>query len=596
MLKRSTIYTAAWVIVLLLTQGAAAQTIFRDDFNRDALGPAWRSPEYARWTLANGRANNRIDGVGGTLQTAAAFPQTAYVIESHAFPFVRNYQRTYAITFGKPNPDQDFGYIVRYNSYINPQLRLGRSDGNEFYPTVLDDSSVVLDMANEYTFRIERTVAGLIRVFVNDGSGYSAEPVLQAVDTTYAALGHFGWRVDTETFAEDFSVDWIEARYPAGPAPSLLTNVQTTGDTPYNVGQVAADSLLYVDRSYVFTAVPDFLKGAAYVRTANANKGRSDTAHVAFDLTEEANLYVFYDPRGTRLPGWMIGWEKISEQVYSTDSGTNVLDIYTKTYGAGRVILGGNLEAFGKGALTNYLVAALPAPAGTVLEAEKAFLDGPEVEARHRGYSGAGYADFRNSTGDSITWTVNATLAGQYELGFRYALGNVNRSLVLKVNGAVADTALTFPASGNWAAWQLVRVSAQLQAGANTVTLVASGKSGPNFDYLMVKSEQVTPPAARPRTTKTPEVLAEASALLGSYPNPTTGLTTFRYRLAEASPVSLVLYNARGQRVATLLDHAHRSAGVHEQPFDARQVPGGVYFYRLQAGATQRVARMIVNR
>ncbi len=596
MLEKSTIRTAAWVIVLLLAQSAVAQTIFRDDFNRDAAGPAWRSPDYARWTLANGRANNRIDGVGGTLQTAAAFPQTAYVIESHAFPFVRNYQRTYAITFGKPNPDQDYGYIVRYNSYINPELRLGRSDGNEFYPIMLDDSSLVLDIAREYTFRIERTAAGLIRVFINDGSGYGTEPVLQAVDTTYAALGHFGWRVDTETFAEDFSVEWIEARYPAGPAPSLLTNVQSTGDTPYNVGQLAPDSLLYVDRSYVFTAVPDFLKGAAYVRTANANKGRSDTAHVAFDLTEEANLYVFYDPRGTRLPGWMTGWEKINEQVYSTDSGTNVLDIYTKTYGAGRVILGGNLEAFGVGALTNYLVAALPAPTGTVLEAEKAFLDGPEVEARHRGYSGAGYADFRNSTGDSITWTVNVSLAGQYELGFRYALGNVNRSLVLKVNGAVADTALTFPASGNWTAWQLTRVSAQLQAGANTVTLVANGKSGPNFDYLTVKPEQVTPPAGRPMTAKSPEVRVETPALLGSYPNPTTGLTTFRYRLTESSPVSLVLYNARGQRVATLLDNEPRSAGVQEQPFDARQVPGGVYFYRLQAGATQRVVRMIVNR
>jgi hypothetical protein len=520
MLKRSTIRTAAWVIVLLLAQSAAAQTIFRDDFNRDAFGPTWRIPGYAGWTLANGKANNRIDGVGGTLQTAAAFPQTAYVIETQAFPFVRNYQRSYGITFGKPNPDQDFGYIVRYNTYISPQLRLSRSDGNEFYPTILDDSSMVLNIANEYTFRIERTAAGLIQVFLNDGNGYGTKPVLQAVDTTYPTLGHFGWRVDTETFAEDFFVEWIEARYPAGSAPSLLTNVQTTSDTPYNVGQLAPDSLLYVDRSYVFTAIPDFLKGAAYVRTANADKGRSDTAHLAFDLTEESNLYVFYDPRGTRLPGWMAGWEKLNEQVFSTDSGTNVLDIYTKTYGAGRVILGGNLEAFGRGALTHYLVAALPAPAGTVLEAEKAFLNGPQVQARHRGYSGAGYADYRNSTGDSITWTVNVSLAGRYELGFRYALGNVNRALVLKINGAVADTALTFPASGTWTSWHLARVSAQLQAGANTVTLVASGKSGPNLDYLTVKPEQVTPPAGRPRTVTIRQVLAEAPALLDSYPTP----------------------------------------------------------------------------
>jgi hypothetical protein len=73
-------------------------------------------------------------------------------------------------------------------------------------------------------------------------------------------------------------------------------------------------------------------------------------------------------------------------------------------------------------------------------------------------------------------------------------------------------------------------------------------------------------------------------------------MTTIRYRLAEAGPVNLILYNARGQRVATLLDNAQRPAGVHEQRFDAGQVQGGVYFYRLQAGATLGVAKVLVNR
>jgi hypothetical protein len=596
MLRISTIRTAAWVIALLIAQCAAAQTIFRDDFNREALGPDWRAPDNAAWSMANGKAYNRINGVGGTLQTVAGFPQTAYVIETKASPFLRNYHRSYGITFGKPAPNKDYGYILRYNTYMSPQLRLGRADGNEFYPVILADSAVVLDLEKEYSFRIERTTAGLIKVFLNDGSGYGAEPVLQAADTTYQTLGHLGWRVDTETFPEDFYVDWIEARYPDGPSPSLLTNVQTTSGTPYKVGRLAPDSLLYVDRSYVFTAVPDFLKGAAYVQTANTDKGRCDTAHLAFDLTEEANLYVFYDPRGTQLPGWLTGWEKTNDQVFTTDSGTNVLDVYTKTYGAGRVILGGNLEAFGRGAWTHYLVAALPAPAGTVLEAEKAFLDGPVLDARHRGFSGTGYADFRKDVGDSISWTVNVALAGQYELGFRYALGNSSRSLALKVNGAVVDTALTFAANDNWTVWKLARISTQLRAGANTVTLVATGKSGPNLDYLTVKPEQVIPPAGRSVAVRTPQALTEAPGLLSSYPNPTTGMTTIRYRLAEAGPVNLILYNARGQRVATLLDNAQRSAGVHEQRFDAGQVQGGVYFYRLQAGATLGVAKVLVNR
>jgi hypothetical protein len=83
-----------------------------------------------------------------------------------------------------------------------------------------------------------------------------------------------------------------------------------------------------------------------------------------------------------------------------------------------------------------------------------------------------------------------------------------------------------------------------LKAGLNTVTLYATGASGPNLDYLLVLPEQVALPTGR--------VLAEGSATLPetaplvSYPNPTTGRTTIRYRLEEAAPVSLSLFDARG--------------------------------------------------
>jgi hypothetical protein len=86
------------------------------------------------------------------------------------------------------------------------------------------------------------------------------------------------------------------------------------------------------------------------------------------------------------------------------------------------------------------------------------------------------------------------------------------------------------------------------------------------------------------------------TAPLTSFPNPTAGLTTIRYRLAEAAPVSLALYDARGQKVATLVDHAQQPAGVHEHAFDARQVQSGLYFCRLKAGVTERVTKVIVNR
>ena len=88
-----------------------------------------------------------------------------------------------------------------------------------------------------YTFRIERNASGLIRVFLNDGSGYAAEPVLLAVDKTYPALGYLGWWVRTDS-AEDFYVGWIEARYLDEPAGSLFANIKASSGKTYPVGRI----------------------------------------------------------------------------------------------------------------------------------------------------------------------------------------------------------------------------------------------------------------------------------------------------------------------------------------------------------------------
>lgn len=74
--------------------------------------------------------------------------------------------------------------------------------------------------------------------------------------------------------------------------------------------------------------------------------------------------------------------------------------------------------------------------------------------------------------------------------------------------------------------------------------------------------------------------------LAQNYPNPFNPSTTIRYTLPAAGPVRLVVYNALGQEIETLVD-GRQDAGMHE----ARFVPGtsgaaasGVYYYRLIAG------------
>jgi len=117
---------------------------------------------------------------------------------------------------------------------------------------------------------------------------------------------------------------------------------------------------VYVDRDYNFTSVPDLLQGAAFIQSGNENKKDAHYYFLKFNLSQEATVYVAYDPRATALPAWLSGWQKLNDVIYTTDPGTSYLNIYSKVFPAGTVSLGGNLAAPAAGALTNYLVAAIP--------------------------------------------------------------------------------------------------------------------------------------------------------------------------------------------------------------------------------------------
>ncbi|MBB5078556.1 carbohydrate-binding protein [Nonomuraea endophytica] len=126
---------------------------------------------------------------------------------------------------------------------------------------------------------------------------------------------------------------------------------------------------------------------------------------------------------------------------------------------------------------------------GTVtrLEAEQAVITQGLVESNHAGYSGTGFVNFDNVTGSGIEFTANAASAGTATLTLRFANGTaVNRPMSISVNGA-APVTRDFPGTGAWATWVNAPITAELNAGANTVKLVATtANGGPNIDYLDV--------------------------------------------------------------------------------------------------------------
>ncbi len=86
--------------------------------------------------------------------------------------------------------------------------------------------------------------------------------------------------------------------------------------------------------------------------------------------------------------------------------------------------------------------------------------------------------------------------------------------------------------------------------------------------------------------------------LSANYPNPFNPATTIEYEIAERSDVTLTIFNAIGQEVATLV-HENQLPGsyaVRWNGLDAsgRKMSSGIYFYRLIAGGHQSTRRMVL--
>jgi hypothetical protein len=88
-------------------------------------------------------------------------------------------------------------------------------------------------------------------------------------------------------------------------------------------------------------------------------------------------------------------------------------------------------------------------------------------------------------------------------------------------------------------------------------------------------------------------VLPREFALMQNYPNPFNPSTQIAFSLPEAADVTLVVFDALGRQVATLVNSS-LSAGSHSMTFDASNLSAGLYFYQLKAGDFSAVRKMML--
>ncbi|HCU51851.1 MAG TPA: hypothetical protein DGG94_18965, partial [Micromonosporaceae bacterium] len=138
------------------------------------------------------------------------------------------------------------------------------------------------------------------------------------------------------------------------------------------------------------------------------------------------------------------------------------------------------------------------APPATEYQAESAVITQGVVESNHAGFTGTGFVNYNNVSGSAVEFTVNVSATASTTLRFRYANGTTtNRPMSITVNGSVVSSNLAFNGTGAWSTWSEATVTANLNAGSNTIRATATtAGGGPNLDKLTLGGGGGGPTAA----------------------------------------------------------------------------------------------------
>ncbi|MCI0694080.1 FG-GAP-like repeat-containing protein [candidate division KSB1 bacterium] len=127
-----------------------------------------------------------------------------------------------------------------------------------------------------------------------------------------------------------------------------------------------------------------------------------------------------------------------------------------------------------------------------------------------------------------------------------------------------------------------------------------------NVNQILTITEGMNPTAVEQKETALPS----GYRLQQNYPNPFRSAAIFpalsgenhstriEYVLPRASHVRLIIYNAAGQEIRTLVDQM-QSTGTQGKTWDGKNnvhehVPSGVYFYRIVAGPFRQTRKMLL--
>lgn len=105
----------------------------------------------------------------------------------------------------------------------------------------------------------------------------------------------------------------------------------------------------------------------------------------------------------------------------------------------------------------------------------------------------------------------------------------------------------------------------------------------PHRGYDYVKKLTTTGPVTGANNSRLNIGVPKAFVIEQNYPNPFNPSTEIKYQVSATDVVKLRVYNQLGQEVTTLVNKPH-TPGTYSVMWDAKDVPSGTYYYRLEVG------------
>ncbi len=186
--------------------------------------------------------------------------------------------------------------------------------------------------------------------------------------------------------------------------------------------------------------------------------------------------------------------------------------------------------------------------------------------------------------------------------------GTTTEGLTLLYNESIADREpwcatltppgwVSLPIDAEGILWDGESTTLPLTFTSSPGFLVPDGEYNMSLVISINSTEQpniVVPLSMNVSTDVSHATLPTSTRLCGAWPNPFNPSTRIAFELAQAGPVSLRVYNLRGQLVGNLLAGQRLPAGEHEVVWEAANLASGMYIMQLHADGVQEQMKLML--